>query len=361
MPKKLLAISFLFFLLLSCVDEIDFETNKGEIDRLVIDGRIVELIEEDLNYAEVNVQKVFNFESSSRSTVSVEEVSITNGVQTLELTQTGLGTYGLRFTNQEYDLNQGLEHALYVKTLDGREYESMKVSKSTVSIPSELAVEIVPSTVIDSLGLTSIENQAVLSISSPLIPTENNALLWEATQTFQVSTTQNRKCYVTEQIVTDKIMLLDTRDLNLQQAEDILLFNTPVSKKFREGIYFSIRQFSLDQAITTNLRNINSLLSQTNTIFNDPLHKLQSNINNVADPEEDVFGFFYVSQAIDIRVKVDSVRTYCARTAAQGGTDLEADCPLDPRTFRPANGSDPLCCDCRTVPGVMTEKPEWWR
>ena len=90
------------------------------------------------------------------------------------------------------------------------------------------------------------------------------------------------------------------------------------------------------------------------------MNKLQSNVENINDPDEDVFGYFYVSQATDIRVKVDSVRTYCARGPAQGGTDLVGDCVLDPRTRRPEVGADPLCCDCRTVPGVSTVKPDWW-
>ncbi len=139
----------------------------------------------------------------------------------------------------------------------------------------------------------------------------------------------------------------------------MFLFITPVSKKFREGIYFTVRQFGLDAGATTNIRNINSLLTQTTTISNDPLNKLQTNIINIYNPDEDVFDYFYVSQATDIRVKVANVRTYCTKKVAQGGTDLRADCNLDPRTRRPAVGADPLCCDCRTVPGVSTVKPDW--
>lgn len=360
MPKKLFLISLLILSLLSCVDQIDFATNRGEVDQLVIDGRIVELLNEPYNYAEVNIQRVFNFESSSRSTVSVEQVEISNGIQSLDLPQIGLGAYGGQFTDSEYDYSDDLEHKLYVKTLDGREYASNGLIKSLVPIPGQLNVEIVPTVVVDSLGLSTVEDQAILKISTPLLSNDENSLLWEANQTFQVSTTQIRKCYVTEDIITNAFLLLDTRDLSLQQADDIFLFKTPVSKKFREGIYFTVRQFGLDAGATTNIRNINSLLTQTTTIFNDPLNKLQSNIININDPDEDVFGYFYVSQATDIRVKVDSVRTYCARTAAQGGTDLEADCNLDPRTRRPAVGADPLCCDCRIVPGVSTVRPDWW-
>ena len=89
----------------SCVDQIAFDVDRGTAGQLVIDGRIVELLNESNNYAEVNIQKVFTYESSTRSTVSVDEVIITNGSEVLYLPQLGLGNYGVSFNAPDYDLS----------------------------------------------------------------------------------------------------------------------------------------------------------------------------------------------------------------------------------------------------------------
>ncbi len=361
MKLNIFKISFLSLLVvLSCVEPIEFSIERGKNDSLVIDGRIVEFLNGDNNYAEVNIQRVFNFESSSRSTISAKKVVISNGIQSLELQQLGLGSYGKEFDESIFSLAEDLSFTLYVETLDGREYKSKDVKKPPLAIPEKLYSEIVSTEFIDSTGLTFLQDQVIISIDSPVKEFPNNGLLWEFQHTFQVSTTQPRKCYVTEDIIRDRIVFLDTKELRIDRLDDFTLFRTPISKKFREGLYFRVRQFSIDQEVTTNLRNITSLITRSATLFNDPLNKLTSNISNVDDPEEDVYGFFYATQAYDIRIKMDSVRTYCNRAAPQG-TDREADCVLHFATLRPEPGSDLLCCDCRKEPGSSTIKPDWWK
>lgn len=361
---RLCQYSFLFlvFLLTACVDEINFDIERGANEQLVIDGRIIELLDQPHNIVEINVQRVFNFESSSRSTISVESVSISNGLQTIDLPQTGLGQYGLNLSYDDYELNSDLGHTLQVRDLNGRTYQSNVVFKHSVPIPQSLEVNIVSTNQVDSIGQVSSSDYAEVSISTPILDQFNNALLWEATQTFQVSTTQPRKCYVTENPIPDKVLFIDTRTLNLNQIVEYQLFDVPVSKSFREGIYFNIRQYSIDEATLIHYKNIHSLITQTKTIFNNPLNKLSSNIKNIEDPNDQVYGHFYVAQAVDIRAKVDSIRTYCNRPPPFG-TDESGDCVTDGVTGCPAPGtnSDPLCCDCRKVEGSVTIKPDYWQ
>ena len=306
---RLIFILVLSILCFGCVNEINFEVERGSVEQLVIDGRIVELLSEPYNYAEVNVQRVFNFESSSRSTVSVDEVIITNGVQELELSQLGLGQYGIRFDSLDYDLNVDRGHKLIVTDLLGRVYESEIVYKPIMAIPESIQIEESSALVINSLGNLIEEERAAIVINTPIIDGPNNGLHWEATQTYQVnSVTPAYTCYVSENPVTDNVLLLNTNSLSIDRLDNYELFKIPIDKRWREGIYFSVRQFSTDDATLKHLSNIQSLLTLTETIFNDPLNKLGTNIKNVTDPNDEVFGHFYAAQAFDIRIKQHSSR-----------------------------------------------------
>ena len=362
--NKFISITFILVLTcLSCVDPIDFNIERGSIDQLVIDGRIVELLNEPNNYAEVNVQRVFNFESSSRSTVSVEEVTISNGQQIIELSQQTLGKYSATFDNAEYDLSDDKEHFLRVVDLLGRTYESDIVKKPSLAIPESIQIKQSSAMVANSLGGLVEEERAAIVINTPILAGPNNGLHWEATQTYQVnSVTPAKTCYVTENPVTDRVLLLNTEELEIERLDEYELFKTPITKRFREGIFFSVRQFSTDDATLNHLSNIQSLVTLTETIFNDPLNKLSSNISNVTNPEEEVFGHFYATQAYDVRIKQDSIRPYCNRTPPEGFDTID-DASCDERTGCPLSGmsADPLCCDCQKVPGSSIDRPSYWK
>lgn len=320
------------------------------------------MIDSPINFAEVSIQKVFNFESSSRSTVPLKSVQISNGEQNIELKELGLGDFRAEFNNSTYSLASSLGHKLTVVDLKGNLYESKIVYKHNVPRPDSLQIATSTNTQTDSLGQNTNINLASVHISTPILPQENNALMWEVSQIFQVSTTQPRKCYITESPVKDEVLFLDTRTLTLNQVDKLQLLEVPITKKFREGIYFSVRQYSIDEPTLEHLSNIRSLLTEPKTIFTNPLNKLSSNIRNITNIEDEALGHFYISQAVDVRIKYDSIRTYCHRPPPFG-TDDFGDCVSDGLTgcAAPGTNSDPLCCDCRKVEGSSTQKPTWWK
>lgn len=100
----------------------------------------------------MNIQKVFTYKSSTRSTVSVDEVTITNGSEVLYLPQLGLGNYGVSFNASDYDLSSERVHDLRVRDLLGRMCESEIVYKPSLAIPESIQFEKSSALVINSLG-----------------------------------------------------------------------------------------------------------------------------------------------------------------------------------------------------------------
>lgn len=342
----------LILMLSSCVDKIEYDINRGAVDVLAIDGRIVKSESGDNNFVEVSIQQVFNFLSESRSMVVVNEVSITNGSQTLVIPRLELGNYRVDFTQEEYDLSHGLSHQLYVSTLDGREYESDLISILPVPKPTSVKIDTVPTSTFEPRELSSFDNQAVVLIDTPIKDVRENSLLLEVEVTYQVSN-RFKTCYVTESVNPSEVLIIDTRDLSNIPLQNYAVTRTPLSRKFSEGIYFRVRQYSIDKATEDYFRNVKSLLSITRTTINDPLNRIQSNISNVNNPNEEVYGYFYGAEYSDIGIKIDSTSRYCSSQSSSG---------LVSTTGPPTAGGqgDPFCIDCASENGVSTDRPDYW-
>ncbi len=86
-------------------------------------------------------------------------------------------------------------------------------------------------------------------------------------------------------------------------------------------------------------------------MFESPAGKIQSNFANIDDPEDEVFGFFFVSDTAAIHLSIDSTVV----------GSMGRFCP--PNVPPPPGGGCPvlICYDCLTSDGASTVRPSLWK
>jgi hypothetical protein len=200
------------------------------------------------------------------------------------------------------------------------------------------------------------DQRLVFSINTPVITASGNVgLLWEMERVFSVNDSpqspliEKKTCYITETVGVDKVTLAKRDDIVGGRVDNFPLFESPFDFKFALGYYFVVRQFSLSQSAFDYFTAVGDLLERTGNMFESPAGKVPTNLYNVNDPNDEVYGFFYVTEAKLIRLGV---------TPEQGGSPRET-CPP---TVPSQSGECPvlICCDCLAIDRSTTVKPPYW-
>ena len=162
--------------------------------------------------------------------------------------------------------------------------------------------------------------------------------------------TQPKTCWVTQNIGVTDVGVVNGNELNGNTISDFTLFKRNVSTEFTEGYYFTVFQQSLSKAAYDYWFQVQQSLNRDGNMFEAPVGKIKSNIKNINDENEDVFGFFYATVQ-------DTVRVYVSPEMAGNPTAL---CP--PNVPAPPGGGCPVfvCCDCLSVERSGAAKPNWW-
>ena len=115
---------------------------------------------------------------------------------------------------------------------------------------------------------------------------------------------------------------------------------------FAEGYYLTVLQQSLTKASFEYWRQVHQLVSREGDFFEPIDAKVITNLVNIDDPTEEVFGYFYATEE-------KLIRTYAAPEIADNPRPF---CP-EPIMF---GSAPPECCNCLSLPNSTTERPIWW-
>jgi len=89
-------------------------------------------------------------------------------------------------------------------------------------------------------------------------------------------------------------------------------------------------------------------------MFDPPVGEVPTNIENIDDDEDPIFGFFFASEEKVLRIKVDDALTGVVPRL----------CPRPPESMCshvPGEGCTcGLCCDCLIDPDATLTKPDYW-
>lgn len=166
-------------------------------------------------------------------------------------------------------------------------------------------------------------------------------------QTTEFQDTGSHTCYRTQKVIDNTIRLIDGYEFTTDQV-DVFVYETTIHSGFSGDSYLHVIQESLPIDAYNYFTSIQKVISRTGNMFEDPAGKVRSNISNVNDPDEDVFGFFYAADSDTIRVFVDpmdlppGITPYCIGSGQNGDSFIS------------------YCQDCRIDPASTSVKPYYW-
>lgn len=149
----------------------------------------------------------------------------------------------------------------------------------------------------------------------------------------------------------------NAQNLTLQSSENISgnrLIDQQVAQKtdhtqndFKALYVFSTYQYSISKESFTYWSRLKSLANQAGTVFDLPPAALQGNVRNVDKDDELVLGYFDVAA-------VDTVRARVLGADYRSNISGIVPCSFFNRRNWPAE-----CCQCLTLEGAGTKRPDW--
>lgn len=357
--KYTIRISLLLGLLaMSCVDPIDFQVPAGLSDSIVIQGRVVK---GDPSFVEVDVSRLFDFSVESRRPVSVKTVVLTDDNSNEMILETRVPGSYFQVLNESTPIQAevGKGYKLRVETLDNRIFESTIDIMPTNRKPKDLKLAIAPVRAVDNLGNTTEVNKIKLSLDTEVNIETDGGVYWEISNTYKVtdqgiSDPENviKTCYVEDNVNVNEIYVLDPTQLRDGNISDYELTFASIDRRYGEGLYFIVKQYSLSQGAFRYWNGINILSERSGNIFDGPAGEIESNFTNINDPESVAFGYFFATQEEIIRQRADLPEL-------EGVANI---CPSEKACFAPGGDSCicGLCCDCLLDPNSTTVKPSYW-
>ncbi|NRB64587.1 MAG: DUF4249 family protein [Saprospiraceae bacterium] len=368
MKQLLIYLSALVILLLtnSCLQQIDLSVDRAFQDNVVVQGS---LVIGSPSLATVRVSKLFDFTSNGRGAINVRFVRLYDSDGNFVELEPGdeVGDYTLEIAadNPDFPVETGKSYHIELATFDGRAYETIPDRLYPVPEASRLDAREITVEVQNSVGEIFREPRLEFSVTTS---TDNGIedpafLRWSKERTFLTTdegaeaswnrpAVDPKTCYVTES--TNVNNLPSARSLDF--AGDITEFpilQEPIAARFAEGYYISVFQQSLSPGAYEYWLRIADLINREGTIFESPVGKVNSNVVNTNDPNDEPFGYFYVTQQ-------DTMRMFISPEFV-GNPPLR--CPV---VFEnPPPGFDycetvPLCCDCFSARRSQLERPDFW-
>ena len=333
-----------------CVDAIDFEPKSDVISSLTVSGKVVY---GNPSIVTVTTGRVIDYSPTPTEGVDLREVILfDDSGHEVSLPAIGIGKYALTISPDfpGIQIEYGKSYGIRLEMLNGTRYESSLEPLQPAPKPIALTYESSVKHVIEPNGaeynVPYLNFYLETNIDEPASGTPAILqLLLEQTTKFQ--DTASHTCYRTQKINDNMIRLINGYDFKVDQVE-LLVYETTLNSGFSGDSYMHLIQESLPVNAYTYFSSIQKVISRTGNMFEDPPGKVRSNIHNMSDPEEDVFGFFYAADSDTIRVFVDAstlppgITPYCVGSGQFGNSYIS------------------YCQDCRIDPASTSVKPYYW-
>lgn len=354
-----------FLFLQSCLDPIELDVPKGQSEAVVVQGVLVK--EADQSYISVTVAKVFTFDGSS-NLLRVKYVNLINeSGDEIGLDFVEEGVYFKTLDeNDGFGLSEDLSYRIILELFDGRVIESKTEQFGPAVLDNEIYFALEPFSASNNLeNSTTIDNNT----SSLTLQTEisNNQLnpmrfQWQMTRTQKIrdkpslfgfgENAPRTICYYTVPFRKDEQILFN----GFESSGDSPIFRRDVftgninESEYIDTMYFTVSQRSLSEGAYNYFERIGQSLALTGSMFDPPAGKIRSNLFNVDNPDEEVFGYFYATQLQRTNVMFDP---------GQFDIEIQEVCTT-PVTLREAPCGSFSCCACVLTPNATTRKPDFW-
>lgn len=251
----------------------------------------------------------------------------------------------------------GMRYQLNVE-VDGKQYESTFERLHPVPEADKIEHSAIGRNELNDFG-NIVENRYIqFFINTPLIPegsSEKVYLKWDFVGVYRYIETmlpgpfapQANVCYITRQLGLDEVAIFNGPESREETLENNFLLEEPLDHRFSRGFYLNVSQQSMSQGAYEYWDQLKKITDLSGNFFEDPPGKISSNLRNITDPDEEVFGNFRVTQTKIVRVKVETSDYLISPICPQVGD------PSD-ETIRKS------CFDCLSESNSTLEKPIYW-
>ncbi len=352
--RQNIIISLLFISIsnFACLDSIELAVPGDRQGRLVIEGSVLKA-----NFFHVRV-------AVSRTFRNQDVILLPDESPIINLRIDGTNALSLKNNVEErisvddfYELYGAASNSLFsveVIMPDGTKYSSSGERIIPNPEPVKLEVDHILRPELNSEK--NIVNQEYVELfASGQLNNQNDekvSLRWDVTSAFEYREIpcsegpfQSRSCYVSLLNHRNEINVLLANRTEQMEVSRLKIAQERADHRFFYRYYFNVVQRSLSDRAAIYWDQIAAGISREGTIFDVPSGKVEGNIKNEDNPEEEVLGYFYVSDIDTIRYRVAP-----SESGYQGHQ-----C----RSFELTRPS--FCCNCAATYGAETlRKPSYW-
>jgi len=361
----MMAIMSSFLFLQSCLDEIELGVPKGQSDAVVVQGK---LIVGDVTEISVLVNRLFTFDGTSTTLrVKTVELICENG-DTQEVDFISEGVYQKIIPeNSNFMIKAGVGYKINIELFDGRMIASNFEELIAFESQNEAVISVKEKPIYNQ-EVNDVLNvdRLVLDVKSEFNNDQNNPqrFRWTVDATYRITDNPSlfgvdkarQTCYATyafRNIQEQK--LYDGFDANIgSQIYEAEVFSGRLDESiYFDTVYLHVRQESLTESAYDYFFRIGETLKLAGTMFDPAAGTITSNLVNVNEPDEQVFGYFYAS--------IQSKTTVMFTPDFIGNPVRKLDCTSQEQ-LESISGICKIeeCCDCVTALRASTTKPDYW-
>lgn len=354
------------FFIQSCLDEIELDVPRGQSDAVVVQGK---LTVGDLTEVSVRVNRIFTFDGTS-TTLRVKYVNIINEIgDQLSLDFVEEGSYYKTIDqDDEFAVEAGLSYKINLELFDGRIIESKFEVLKSIDANNEVSLSIKEKPIVNIVEDEVFNRERIIiDLRSEFNNRSDNPqrYRWFVNVTqkikdipdfYGVRGKAQKTCYTTSTFpVGDQVLFNGFESDNSGQV----LFETEVfdgrvnDVRYLDTAYFNIIQESLTEGAFNYYNSIDKTLELSGSMFDPAAGKIRSNLINISNPVEEVFGYFYASEQVQTNVRVtpdalgNTPRNPCLSSA-------------EPLTLTESQCRWVACCDCNGRSEGIPRKPDYW-
>lgn len=346
-------------MLVSCLKEITLDVPSKDSAELAIRGA---LIKSEQAHALVKITNVTDFRASDipQPVIGATVVLANDKGEEVILPMENDGEYFLDFSQQTtgLELIAGNAYQLTVTTPEGKTYQSGWEPLHPVPEPLHISQVSEIRTVLNEIGNTIDQEFLRFLITTPIVNPENGSgafLKWDFSGVYRVTESAIdvplppvvKTCYIEEVVNLENVVIFNGRESRTDVLEDFFLLEEPYNYRFYDGYYLTVRQQSLSEGAFRYWEEIGEVVNRNGNFFESPAGKVKGNFRSTVNEDEEIFGYFYASEEIQMRYRV------------QPGQNRIF--PLCPSLVQPDDsGVNYLCFDCLAHPNGSLEKPAYW-
>ncbi|WP_367391991.1 DUF4249 domain-containing protein [Lewinella sp. LCG006] len=350
MNRLLYGLILMMLLIASaCLDEIAIENADRPEDGYVVQAK---LISGNPSYVEVKVEQLFFYTSNINRPVNDALVSLVKKTgERFEFQEVPLdGIYSAYLEQADFPVEVGQSYRIEVEITPEIKLQSDWDQIFATPKADNISWDFTEIETVSTDGLLSRSSGIQFSITTPIITaTEKARLRWEFIDAYRVTDDLNFTCYIENSYQNNRLFLLDGNTVGPDTITNYPLFSDQLGIRHIDGYYLSVFQQALSPEAFTYWEQVSALLEREGTVFDNPAGAINTNIRNLADSTQLVYGFFSAYTQ-------DTLRRFLSREE-MGNLDFY--CPRPPTNQVPPPIT--VCDGCIDALGASYNKPYYWQ